>query len=78
MAESGSGCLQGTCSVEMPNSSLVPDGFRGPWLGSGIARTSRTHQDKKQFPYQSDTRRFRRRNVSNTNNLTHFCTTFND
>ena len=78
MAESGSGCLQGTCSVEMPDSSLVPDGFRGPWLGSGIARTSRPHQDKMQFPYQSDTRTFRSCNVSNANNLTLFYETFND
>ena len=78
MAESGSGCLQGTCSVEMPNSSLVPDGFRGPWLGSGIARTSRTHQDKMQFPYQSDIKTFQILKVSTTYNLNRFYTTFND
>ena len=70
MAESGSGCLQGTCSVEMLLWSLGLDGFRGPWLGSVIVRTSRIHQDKMQFPYQSDNSPFRRRIVFIGNNIT--------
>ena len=43
MAESGSGCLQGTRSVEMLDWSLVLDGFRGPWLGSLLSAHCEQH-----------------------------------
>ena len=53
MAESGSGCLQGTRSVEMLDWSLVLDGFRGPWLGSLLSAHSE-QPSQMQFSYQSD------------------------